>query len=279
MSAKLILANFLPALNDLYGYLKRILVPFLTVTFIIYSLFYITPGSKGFEAELIWPFSYLIWIIDFFSGSLMNQDFYLAYFYTLQLVAGSLLLSALIVLVLYFFHKRNAGTIVKGFERLIKVSSGFHILIISLIFYKFFPHLRDASPLHPVFLLILAFGNGSIAEFYNSLEAEFDKVFQKEYALAAVAWGHNVYRYSLRETLIILIEILNARIPIAVSSTIVIEWLFNLDGLSYIILDSIKGREFGDLMISTALIAFTIIFVNVLTEIIRNRLDPRVRLI
>ena len=34
MSVKLIMANFLPVLNDLYGYLKRILVPFLAVTFI-----------------------------------------------------------------------------------------------------------------------------------------------------------------------------------------------------------------------------------------------------
>lgn len=277
MSINFITNEIFKFVSGFYQLLKKILIPFLFVTFIIYSLLYIIPGSKKFVTDIVWPLSYLVWVADFFSGSLFKHGIGTAYFYTLQLVLGSLILSGIIVVILYFLGRRGKGYFIKFFERFVKISSGFHVLILSIAVYMLFPSLRNAGPLNPIILLILAFGNGSIAEFYNSLEAEYDKVFQKEYTLAAVAWGHNVYRYSLREMVIIFIELFNARIPIAISSTIVVEYLFSLNGLSYMILNSIKNREYHELMITTALIALTIITLNVLTEKIRQQLDPRVR--
>lgn len=267
--------HFFPAVSELYRLFKRIIFPFIIVTFIIYSLLYIIPGSIKMDAP--WPMSYLLWAADFLAGTWFTKELGMAFLYTIQLVFGSLVLSAVIVLSLYFAGRRQKTWWVRFLNRLVKVSSGFHVLILSIVIYIFFPSIREAGPFNIVLLLILAFGNGSIAEFYNSVEAEYDKIFQKEYTLAAVTWGHNVYRYSLREMVIIMAEMLNARIPIAISSTIIVEWLFNLDGMSYLILYSIKHREYGNLMLSTALIALTIIVLNVITEQIRTRLDPRVR--
>jgi len=194
---------------------------------------------------------------------------------TVKFLLGSLLLSGLIVCVLLYFRFNHNNKVFKVFMGLLNISSGFHILILGLVFSRIWPDIEN--PLDIRLLFILALGNGSLVELYNTLEAEFENVLKKEYVLAGVAWGFSKIRFPLRELFLTLVDFLNARIPILLSSTIVLEYIFSLDGLSYNILNYIQMREFNNILLVSALFSIFVLVFNVLVDMLHYYLDPRVR--
>ncbi|MCK5682882.1 ABC transporter permease subunit [bacterium] len=265
-------SNFKKSIKELP---KDVLGPFFITTFIVFSLLYLLPGSKDFQTNIIWPFSYVVWFYDFFVTIFSNTYILEAYFITFQLIFGSIAISSLIVLLLFYLSQFGRHGLYNVLNRILKISSGFHVLIISILVFKFFPSVRYASPLNLLFLFILALGNGSLSEYYNSIESEFEKILQKEYILAGVAWGHSLINIGRRDFFIVFIESLNARIPIIFSSTIIVEYLFNMRGVSYLVFESIKDRNYEFIMLTTALISLTIIIFSFINDRIRIALDPR----
>ena len=256
--------------------LVSILLPFAITTFVVFSLLYLIPGSITFKSSIPWPLSYFIWLYEFLTTIFYDSYIWQSYFITFQLIFGSLAVSSVIVLSLFYLSQFGRKGIYNILNRFLKISSGFHVLILSILIFKFIPEVRYAGPLNIIFLLILALGNGSLSEYYNSIESEYEKILQKEYVLAGVAWGSPLLNIARRDFFMVFIESFNARIPIIFSSTIIVEYLFNMDGISWLILDSIKTRNYDNIMIATSLISLTIIILSFITERIRITLDPRV---
>lgn len=244
---------------------------------------YFIPSVEPFNPPLPWPLSAIRWIFDFitlktFFTKEMIYDPWIMEVYaknTVKFLLGSLLLSGLIVCVLLYFRFNHNNKVFKVFMGLLNISSGFHILILGLVFSRIWPDIEN--PLDIRLLFILALGNGSLVELYNTLEAEFENVLKKEYVLAGVAWGFSKIRFPLRELFLTLVDFLNARIPILLSSTIVLEYIFSLDGLSYNILNYIQMREFNNILLVSALFSIFVLVFNVLVDMLHYYLDPRVR--
>lgn len=263
--------------------IKDVFIPLTFTLFIIYSMMYFIPSVKSFNPDIAWPLSYFDWYLNFLTLQFLdpsNANLYipeigLYYLNTLRFVIGSLVLSTIIAVLLLIWRFTYPNRIFRFLINLLRISSGIHILALGLFVSRL--GFYSPNPLDLRLLLILALGNGSLVELYNTLEAEVDKILHREYVLAGVAWGYPRFLFPLRELSITLVEYLNARLPILFSSTIVVEYIFSLDGISYLLVEFIEKRQFLSIITGSGLIGFTIIFSNVIVERIRYWLDPRVR--
>lgn len=247
---------------------------FLLVSFLVFSLMYLVPGTNQYKTEIAWPFSYVVWLFQLFTLKLNHiNEIFSAYLRTCVIVFGSLGVSLLIVICLLILKRKYGGMLTRLILILVNISSGFHILVLGILYYL----LTSKSGYDFWIILILAVGNGSLAEFYNTIDTEIDKILKKEYVLAGVAWGNPILFFPRREIIISVFEIMFARLPILFGSTIIIEYLFSIHGISYLIFYSISRRNFDVLILSTVLVAATIIFFNIVIEDIRYYLDPRVK--
>lgn len=268
-------------LTHIFAVIKDVFFPFIIAMFIIYSLMYFIPSSKNFHPELLWPLSVIDWIFKFISLQFINSELYdywimKAYlFNTVKFVFGSLALSGLISIGLLVWRFSFPNRAFHFIINILKVTSGLHILILGLLLKRM--GLSIENPLDLRLLFILALGNGALIELYFTFEAEIERIMRKEYVLAGIAWGFPRIRFPLREIALTFLEFLNARIPILFSSTIVLEYIFALDGLSSNIIYYIENRDFHNIILSAGLISIIIICFNVMIEQLRYWLDPRMR--
>ena len=237
---------------------------------------YLVPGEIKFSPTLHWPVSFLNWFFNLIFFRMDLKEIWIRYFRTFALVFGSLGLSFVIVLVLLFIKRYFGGLFTEIFLIILNITSGFHVIVIGVVYYI----LTHKTGLSFGVFLILAFGNGSLSEMFNTFEAELSKILKREYVLAGVAWGHPLLYFPRREIFITCLELLFSRLPILISSTIMIERIFTIKGLSYTIYDCITFKSqanFELLITSTVMISATIILFNIIIEKVRYSLDPRIR--
>lgn len=236
---------------------------------------YLVPGDIRFTPTLKWPVSYFNWFFNLIFLRMDLKEIWPRYFRTFALVFGSLGISFVIVLSLLFIKRYFGGLLTNILLILLNITSGFHVIVIGVVYYL----LTHKTGLSFGVFLILAFGNGSLAEMFNTFESELNKILKREYVLAGNAWGHPILHFPRRELFITCFELLFTRLPILISSTIMIERIFTIKGLSYIIYDCITEKSQGNfelLITSTAMISATIILLNIIIEKMRYFLDPRV---
>jgi len=250
---------------------RKFLSSFILISLAVYTLMYLVPGMTKFEPGLPWPLSYLNWLWNLFTLKFNYQEIFSRYLRTIILVFGSLGLSFLIVTFFLFLKYYLNSGLTNIIQVIINLTSGFHVLVLGILYYL----LTHKTGYSLGVFFILAFGSGSLAEMYNTLDSEIEKIFKKEYVVAGTAWGMSYFCFPRRELFITLIEQLIARLPMMFGSTIIIEMLFNIKGLSYTIYNSIIKKDFETIIMSTILISATIILFNVIAEKTRQQLDPR----
>lgn len=110
--------------------------------------------------------------------------------------------------------------------------------------------------------------------------AVFDEL-EKDYVRTAFSRGANgrrvLYRHVLRNTLIPLITFLALTVADIVASSIVVEQVFGVPGLGRLLVSSISNRDFPVAQAVIVIIAFVVIVLNFLSDLIYRRVDPRVR--
>jgi peptide/nickel transport system permease protein len=81
-----------------------------------------------------------------------------------------------------------------------------------------------------------------------------------------------------RNALIPTITLLGVNIAYLIGSTVVVEQVFNLNGLGSLLLHSITDRDFPVVQSVTLVLATSVVLVNLLIDLLAARLDPRIRL-
>ena len=85
-----------------------------------------------------------------------------------------------------------------------------------------------------------------------------------------------VSRHALRNALIPVITILGFEIGVLIGGAAIVEIIFGLPGIGYVLLQAIFGRDYPVIQAATLLIAFTFIFANLLVDILYGVIDPRI---
>jgi peptide/nickel transport system permease protein len=87
-----------------------------------------------------------------------------------------------------------------------------------------------------------------------------------------------VLRHVLRNSLIAMVTVLGVNIGFLLSGAVVVEYVFNLPGLGSLLVASVRARDFPVIQSLTLVFGIGVIVVNLATDLLYARLDPRVRL-
>jgi peptide/nickel transport system permease protein len=89
----------------------------------------------------------------------------------------------------------------------------------------------------------------------------------------AVIWGH-----AFRNVLIPVITVLGVDLSALIGGTVVVETIFAWPGLGRQLVDAIGTRDYPVVQATVFLVAFAVVLVNTLVDLVYRVLDPRIRL-
>ena len=103
----------------------------------------------------------------------------------------------------------------------------------------------------------------------------------KDYVRTAYSRGNStmqvMYRHVLKNALIPLVTFWGMAVADVIAGSIVIEQVFNIPGLGRVLLTSISNRDYPVVEAVILLIAVVVVLMDLVTDILYRRIDPRVR--
>ncbi len=116
----------------------------------------------------------------------------------------------------------------------------------------------------------------------RSLRASMIEVLQSDYITTARAKGLSgarvMFGHALRNAAISSVTVLGVNIAYLIGATLVVEKVFALNGIGYLMITAIFNRDFPIVQGVTLVFAVMVVLVNLLTDMAHAALDPRVRL-
>ncbi len=107
------------------------------------------------------------------------------------------------------------------------------------------------------------------------------EVLRQDYLTTARAKGLNerivIGRHALKNALIPVVTIIAITMPRVIGGSTVVETVFGYPGMGRLLYVSIMGNDFVVAMTVVMIIAFTVVFFNLLADILYGWLDPRIR--
>jgi peptide/nickel transport system permease protein len=135
--------------------------------------------------------------------------------------------------------------------------------------------------LHSMFLPGLTVAIGLSPVVIRSLRASMLNVLGAEYITTArskgVPGGRLFVRHVLRNAVIPAVTVLGINIGFLIGGTLVIEQVFSIPGVGYLMINSIFQRDFPVVQGVALLFGVLVVLVNLLTDVAYASLDPRVR--
>lgn len=122
---------------------------------------------------------------------------------------------------------------------------------------------------------------GLIVVLTRPLRAEILKLLQSEFVEMARAKGVRgprlMWRHVLRNALVAVVTILGVRIGWLIGGTVVIESVFAIPGLGWLLVHAVTARDYPVIQALTIVFVVEVVLINLLTDLLYTFLDPRVR--
>jgi peptide/nickel transport system permease protein len=116
----------------------------------------------------------------------------------------------------------------------------------------------------------------------RSLRASMIEVLESDYIVTAQSKGltnlQTLVRHAIRNAILPTLTVLGVRIGWLVGNTIIVEKVFAIPGLGSLMFDAIQDRDFPIVQALALIFGIMVVFVDLLTDIGRSALDPRVKL-
>lgn len=107
------------------------------------------------------------------------------------------------------------------------------------------------------------------------------EVMRQDYVRTAWSKGLRerlvVGRHALKNTMIPVITVMGLQIPILIGGQVVIEQIFNLPGMGFMVVQALNTRDYPLVSGVMLVISFGIVMVNLITDIAYGFLDPKVQ--
>lgn len=207
---------------------------------------------------------------------------------TLELAAASMLVAVLIAIPfgIWSATRQNSYTdlFITGGSVLGKAMPNFWLGIMLILFFsvqfKLLPVSGRGDFTHLV-LPAITLGTGIAAEMTRLIRSSMLEVLQQDYIRTAQSKGLKdrtvIYLHAFRNTLIPVITIMSIQISHLIGGAIVTETVFSWPGLGQLLVQAVNGRDMAIVQASVFVIAFMVIAINLITDIIYRLLDPRVK--
>jgi peptide/nickel transport system permease protein len=141
---------------------------------------------------------------------------------------------------------------------------------------------RLADRLKHMVLPVLTLTYAQLAVFARFSKSALTEVIRQDFITTARAKGAGpiavIWRHALRNALIPLITLLGLTIPFLMSGSVIVEKIFQWDGIGLLYYNAILARDYPIVMALTVVTAMATLFASVLADILYMLADPRVRL-
>lgn len=141
---------------------------------------------------------------------------------------------------------------------------------------------RLGDRLRHLVLPVITLTYAQLAIFARFTKSALTEVIRQDFITAARARGAGtaslMWNHALRNALIPLITLFGLTIPYLISGSVIIEQIFQWDGIGLLYLQSIFARDYATVMALTVVTAVATLFASVLADILYAFADPRVRL-
>jgi len=141
---------------------------------------------------------------------------------------------------------------------------------------------RIGDRLQHLVLPVATLAYTQLALFARFATASLDEVIGKEFIVAArargVGRGGILFRHAFRNALIPLIGLLGLSIPLLLSGSVIVERIFQWDGIGHLYLESLLARDYPTVMGLTVITALVTLAASVVTDLLYLLVDPRIRL-
>jgi len=140
------------------------------------------------------------------------------------------------------------------------------------------------DPLDHIFSMLLpslSLAIGQIAVYMRVLRSDLIQTLQEDFILMAKSKGISnrrvLWRHALRPSSLTLVTIAGLQVGTLIGGTVVIEVIFNIKGMGYLIFESILTRQYLMLQSCVAIVAVGFVLINALLDVLYTTLDPRIR--
>ncbi|MDH5333891.1 MAG: ABC transporter permease, partial [Thermoleophilia bacterium] len=120
----------------------------------------------------------------------------------------------------------------------------------------------------------------TLAIVMRMVRATMLEVMSQDYVRTARAKGVQrrlvIYRHALRNALIPVVTVVGFEIGILMGGAAIVEIIFGLPGVGYVLLNSIFNRDYPLVQGATLMIAVIFVLANLLVDIVYGWLDPRI---
>lgn len=218
------------------------------------------------------------------------------YPYTIHLCLSSIIISVLIGIPLGTFAAIRRGS---WADRIVVPMSvvaistpffwlGLLVLFFFSVYFEWFPILGAGDPNSWISLayhlvlpsFVLGLREASIIT--RMTRASVIDVLDQEYIQTARAKGLTertvIWKYAVRNALNPIASVVSLDLLYLLGGSVIIEVVFSRPGLGRLLVDSVSSRDYPMVLGGTFFIAFAVILVNLLTDILYRVLDPRIEL-
>lgn len=141
---------------------------------------------------------------------------------------------------------------------------------------------KIADRLSHMALPVITLMYGQLAIFARFSKSALTEVVKQDFIIAARAKGAGevavLWRHAFRNALIPLITLLGITIPYLMSGSVIVERIFQWDGIGLLYFESILTRDYPTVMGLTVVTAVVTLLASVLADILYAVADPRIRL-
>jgi len=288
----------------------------LAVTFIVFTLMYITPGNPAelmlgqnatpeavaeLEEELGLDRPFLVRYVDYLLG-LLHLDMGTSYTtkepvmtriwncvpYTLELAAISILLAAIIgtpIGIISATKQYTAFDNITMIFALVGISMpvfwiGILLILLFSVKLQWLPSSGWGS-IQQMILPAITVAAQSIAVICRMTRSSMLEVIRQDYIRTVRAKGQTEYKiiisHALRNALIPIVTVIGLQFGALLGGAIMAETIFAIPGLGRLMIDAIKQRDYPVVQGVVLFVALTFSLVNLLIDIIYGFIDPKIR--
>jgi peptide/nickel transport system permease protein len=139
-----------------------------------------------------------------------------------------------------------------------------------------------ADRMRHLVLPVITLTYAQLAIFARFSKSALSEVIRQDFITAARAKGAGevavLWRHAFRNALIPMITLLGLTIPFLISGSVIVEQIFQWDGIGLLYFDAILSRDYPTVMGLTVITAVVTLFASLLADILYALADPRVRL-
>lgn len=157
---------------------------------------------------------------------------------------------------------------------------GIMLILIFAVNYQIFPVSGRGTWAHLV-LPAITLGTSISAEMTRLIRSSMIEILHQDYVRTAKSKGLRnavvVYRHAFRNSLIPVVTIMALQTSTLVGGTLITETVFSWPGLGQLLVQAVYTRDMAIVQAAVLVIAFIVIIVNLLSDIIYRFLDPRIK--